>query len=109
MKLKPNCPNCGAPVTGGTCAYCGTEFDFDGIKEIKLTYAPYRIETLVSSTVVPLEMIHGGSRSALDYAEHNMAMQFAKDILKYADIETWIDPVTMSQRIGAKVKVIMPQ
>lgn len=21
-----NCPNCGAPITGDTCPYCGTEF-----------------------------------------------------------------------------------
>ena len=23
--MKTNCPNCGAPFTGGKCAYCGTE------------------------------------------------------------------------------------
>lgn len=23
---KNNCPNCGAPIKGGRCEYCGTEF-----------------------------------------------------------------------------------
>ena len=29
MNLKPklNCPNCGAPITGSKCEYCGTDFE----------------------------------------------------------------------------------
>ena len=29
MNLKPklNCPNCGAPITGSKCEYCGTYFE----------------------------------------------------------------------------------
>lgn len=23
---KTNCPNCGAPIKGGRCEYCGTKF-----------------------------------------------------------------------------------
>lgn len=26
-----NCPNCGAPIKGGRCEYCGTEF----VQELK--------------------------------------------------------------------------
>lgn len=25
-KEKANCPNCGAPIKGGRCEYCGTKF-----------------------------------------------------------------------------------
>lgn len=31
--LKSNCPNCGAPITGNKCEYCGTVF-YDFSKEI---------------------------------------------------------------------------
>ena len=26
--VRTNCPNCGAPIIGDKCGYCGTEFDF---------------------------------------------------------------------------------
>lgn len=39
-----NCPNCGAPVTGGRCEYCGTLFlDFGALSMDKPTYL--RIKT----------------------------------------------------------------
>ena len=27
MSSKTNCPNCGAPITGSVCEYCGTRPD----------------------------------------------------------------------------------
>lgn len=40
-----NCPNCGAPVTGGRCEYCGTLFlDFGVLSTEKLTYIRIRTE-----------------------------------------------------------------
>lgn len=27
MSSKANCPNCGAPITGPVCEYCGTRHD----------------------------------------------------------------------------------
>ena len=35
MALKSkNCPNCGAPVNGNHCEYCGSCFGYDGNTEI---------------------------------------------------------------------------
>ena len=40
-----NCPNCGAPVTGGRCEYCGTLFlDFGALSTEKPTYIRIRTE-----------------------------------------------------------------
>ena len=37
MREKTNCPNCGAPISGIKCEYCGTQFfdlaDFELYKE----------------------------------------------------------------------------
>ena len=37
MREKTNCPNCGAPISGIKCEYCGTQFfdlaDFDLYKD----------------------------------------------------------------------------
>lgn len=27
MKNSSNCPNCGAPISGTRCEYCGTDFE----------------------------------------------------------------------------------
>lgn len=38
MKIT-NCPNCGAPLKGGKCEYCGTEIhhiDEDAIRKLEL-------------------------------------------------------------------------
>lgn len=41
-----NCPNCGAPVTGGRCEYCGTLFlDFGALNVDKPTYIRIRTES----------------------------------------------------------------
>ena len=40
-----NCPNCGAPVTGGRCEYCGTLFlDFGALSMDEPTYLRIRTE-----------------------------------------------------------------
>lgn len=40
-----NCPNCGAPVTGGRCEYCGTLFlDFGALSMDEPTYIRIRRE-----------------------------------------------------------------
>lgn len=31
-----NCPNCGAPITGDKCEYCGTEFSQSRINDLTL-------------------------------------------------------------------------
>lgn len=32
--LDTNCPNCGAPIVGPSCEYCGTIFDLDYLTQI---------------------------------------------------------------------------
>lgn len=39
-----NCPNCGAPVRGHSCEYCGTVFDWATYLEVERTRARNRPE-----------------------------------------------------------------
>ena len=40
MRMKSlNCPNCGAPITGHVCEYCGSVFEFHGARENALADA----------------------------------------------------------------------
>lgn len=47
MKSKTNCPNCGAPIQGSQCPYCGTVFlDFSAIDvtNSKPTYLKLKVD-----------------------------------------------------------------
>lgn len=45
MREKLNCPNCGMPITGATCEYCGTVFyDFANVELNKAGYLRMRVE-----------------------------------------------------------------
>ena len=51
-----NCPNCGAPITGNQCAYCGTLFELKTTREADFyaqneLYLQLRINALNSQTV----------------------------------------------------------
>jgi hypothetical protein len=44
-----NCPNCGAPIVGDKCGYCGTHFTCTGVKHQRYVYTRYADDFLVSS------------------------------------------------------------
>ena len=47
--MRNNCPNCGAPIEGARCAYCGTVFyDFSNIEIGKTSYLRMRLGDAVS-------------------------------------------------------------
>lgn len=107
MKIKPNCVNCGAPLHGCKCEYCGTEYDSDEIK-IKHEVCYVSFETVACKSIIPLELIQG-CNGVENYIKEDMAMKMSKEILKYAEFETWIDPQRLEQVVGARVKVGVPR
>ncbi len=49
MSSKTNCPNCGAPITGSVCEYCGTRY---GVTvSVPVSPPPVICETLTIYTV----------------------------------------------------------
>ena len=38
-----NCPNCGAPIHGSSCEYCGTEFDTIRVAPIRPKIYPQEL------------------------------------------------------------------
>lgn len=48
MRKKLNCPNCGAPITGIKCEYCGTQFfDFTNMELNKAGYLDIKVNDTV--------------------------------------------------------------
>lgn len=108
MKVKPNCVNCGAPLHGCKCEYCGTEYDFDDIIKIRYERCEIPIETVACKTVIPLVDIQG-CVGFEERVKEDIARQMTERILHYADFETWVDPYRMEQVIGAKVRIGIPR
>lgn len=48
MSSKTNCPNCGAPITGSVCEYCGTRY---GTVFVPASPPPVICETLTIYTI----------------------------------------------------------
>ena len=46
MRYKTNCPNCGAPITGDKCEYCGTSFRYAATEAVTLYADDKAIATL---------------------------------------------------------------
>lgn len=55
MREKLNCPNCGAPITAVTCAYCGTRFyDFADIELDKECYVRVKFRgQIITAKFIP--------------------------------------------------------
>ena len=57
-----NCPNCGAPITGSECPYCGTRFGgliFNGV----------RVDNVVVRSDITAKMVARGILSANEARE----------------------------------------
>ena len=58
MREKTNCPNCGAPISGIKCEYCGTQFfDLADIELNKYAFLRVRIDNnVLLFEAIPTEM-----------------------------------------------------
>lgn len=67
MREVLNCPNCGAPIDGEKCQYCGTVFyDFAAIDADKPSYIKMRINGhlfIFKAILTSVEMRHDASSS----------------------------------------------
>lgn len=103
------CKNCGAPLHGYKCDYCGTEYERP-TPTYTIEHVSYDTETLACKCAVSLEVMRKGDESAIvDYVKHKVAREITENLLKYMDVETWIDPHTMQQVFGGRVRVVKPR
>lgn len=107
MKKKMNCDNCGAPLHGHRCEYCGTEYEFDDVIKLRYETSYIDFDTFGVRVEVPREM------TFIEGAEYEVKSEISKKIanriLDYCEFETWIDPCKLAQVVGAKVRVGRPR
>lgn len=104
-----NCEKCGAPLHNGKCDYCGADYrDILGPTLRVDTYA-HQVDTLAYRVEVPLDYMCSETMVALEAKlRSDMAYKMSLDMLKYMDIETWIDPVRLTQVFGGRIRVARP-
>lgn len=103
-----NCRNCGAPIHGSKCEYCGTVYE-QSIHRIVVDKYPHGFDTLACKTELPLYYTKTMSKEELaQNVKHDIAVKMSERLCEYMDVETWVDPETMTQFFGGKIRVARP-
>lgn len=101
-----NCPNCGAPITGRICEYCGTVHwqddaintaDTGGLSKDSQKPASCTIETVADGKRVPVAVILRMETGSCDEVE---CTSFDGKYLRYAPPKEVIFPFTVLQTDG---------
>lgn len=99
--------NCGAPLKGCKCEYCGTEYDFDDIIRFEYQIAEIPLETLSAQITVPDYILL--REKPEDFVKHFVKPRIARELGErledYMEIEAWFDPARLEHVFGARVKV----
>lgn len=107
--MRTNCKNCGAPLQGWRCPYCETEYP--DLKPIDINYhvTPARTRTIGARANIPLAFIDRATDDIILHAKRDLAVKMSEQLLHYAEFETWLDPKTLSQVLGARVELVAPE
>lgn len=105
-----NCKNCGAPLHGSKCDYCGSSYEeLVPIIHYQVETCQREVETLAFKSYIPIEYLENDSKVLIERkVKEDMVCQLSRKLLDYMDIETWVDPVTLRQCIGGRLKVVRP-
>lgn len=105
-----NCKQCGAPLHGYKCDYCGTEYKDKFIPHFRVDYCEHPVETLACRVEFPMVAMRvGNEEEIIGHIKSDMAYQISKKLVDYMDVETWIEPKEMIQVFGGRVKVVVPK
>ena len=119
MREKLNCPNCGAPISGTVCDYCGTVFlDFGAIEIFKPMWLRIRLagrltclrvipERLSVETIPRRVMLYAGDtiQNLTQDAGYNISLDFVSSaaddgamMIQMPEDRATVDPVDLLPR-----------
>ncbi len=109
---KPmTCQCCGAPLSktygGWKCDYCGTTYaDDSGV--LKIVSVPARVEHLRCDVEVDDMIVYNDPDYASKYILRQISQQLAEKIAPYMQYETESYPFKRTQRVKARIGVVLP-
>ena len=113
MLYELKCKNCNGALNPKTlkCEYCGSQYR-EKNDNGKITYfqtVPAKTEVLRAQVSVPDRMMRSVDTDTISkYTLEEISCLLAKELMKYAKIETMYEPLTMTQIISGTVRVVEP-
>lgn len=102
-----NCPNCGAPITGNICPYCGTRFKKDGLDYV-IVSAP-QAKVLEACVAVPFQSkMYMSEKAIAEYTLQELRNKIAEGLEGLLTIQTCDDPVQMRTVVRGRIRVFPP-
>lgn len=104
-----NCPNCGAPMSGERCAYCGTS------KSAPRKVVGVRVE---ERDVQAVRLLHvfspeyqASERDMRRMKEHEMSERLGRELLEngWVEVRTCVNPYTLCLEIQFILRVQRPE
>lgn len=106
--MASNCPNCGAPVSGDVCEYCGSTFravekgGFDGT-----VFVPSEVQCLTTVVSIPDEARKlRGEAQILHEVGRRAREELMKQIAPFVTLEMYDDPVHCRSEYRIKLRVL---
>lgn len=107
------CSCCGGKIDKSTmkCDYCGTQYKMENdnvVIRVETFQNPTR-ELICSRSFDRRDLeLFRNQEHAFDTMVSHMAMEFAKDLMPYMDMEYEFDPVNLRYSLHARLKVVNP-
>lgn len=105
-----NCKNCGAPLQGGTCQYCGTRYDLPKkVTNIHIEETRPGELTLAGAIRLPiwdLALDRMITETAANKVYPKIAKELAEAILPYVDVHMDFDEINHESVFTYRLKVI---
>lgn len=99
------CQNCGAPLHGNKCEYCGTEYK---PPTVYIETFQNGTEEIAIQRVLPMYVINTlGAERAAEIVKHEMAQALADEMCKYMDVDTYLRIDDLSQVFCGRIRVVM--
>lgn len=109
------CKNCGGRINPTTlvCEYCGTQYqrDFADVPVQRLVVESYRpeVKTLGATVEVSDFMMRDVPREKIaEFSMKEITRSLAEALAPYIELETMYNPVSMTQIVRGRVRVLEP-
>ena len=106
IKMK-NCPNCGAPITGRICSYCGTKFEIEN-NIVQVISGPQAC-TIEAKVAVPFDSRRYMSEEDITkFTLNELKNQLAEGLTGCFKLETMDNPLDMCTIVRGRIRVMPP-
>lgn len=106
--MKYNCPNCGAPITGRQCEYCGTIVKEDPLFPNRVFIERQGAKKICAEVAISRELALLNEDAMGEYAKARMASTMADALQDAIALVVRNDPYTNAVIVRGELRVLDP-